>query len=168
MIPIKFDIYRAALGHKFSDDGSEKAHDLLKEFVAHLGKPLIGEHVRCLGWIDLLAKKRIRKTAQGLDRILENTIEEHIKAQRDAPRDDKYRDQRGGGDLVDILLNIQDNNEEIGFSLSRNSIKAIILVLYSLLNLRVSHLSVVTTYFFQKTVNYNITLTSTSSLALIV
>jgi hypothetical protein len=120
--------YRIALGHRFSDDGSEKAHGLLKEFISHLGKPLIGEHVRCLCWLDLLTKKRIRKTAEGLDSFLENTIEEHVKAPRDDLRDDKYRDQREGSDFVGVLLNIQEKDEELGISLSRNNIKAIILV----------------------------------------
>jgi hypothetical protein len=40
-------------------------------------------------------------------------------------RDGKYKE---GGDLVDVLLNIQENDEELGVSLSRNNIKAIILV----------------------------------------
>ncbi|KAF3328707.1 putative cytochrome P450 superfamily protein [Carex littledalei] len=34
-------------------------------------------------------------------------------------------------DLVDLLLNIQDNDEEMGISLSRNNIKAIILDLFA-------------------------------------
>jgi cytochrome P450 len=90
----------------------------------HLGKPLIGDHVRCLGLLDRLTKSRIRKTAKGIDNFLENTIEDHVKARRNA----KYEDNREGSDLIDVLLNIQDNDEELGVSLSRNNIKAIILV----------------------------------------
>ncbi|KAF3335441.1 cytochrome P450 71A1-like protein [Carex littledalei] len=35
-----------------------------------------------------------------------------------------------GSDLIDVLLNVQENDEEIGVSLSRNNIKAIILDMF--------------------------------------
>ncbi|KAF3319892.1 cytochrome P450 71A1-like protein [Carex littledalei] len=35
-----------------------------------------------------------------------------------------------GSNLVDVLLNVQENDEEIGVSLSRNNIKAIILDMF--------------------------------------
>ncbi|KAJ3701047.1 hypothetical protein LUZ61_004752 [Rhynchospora tenuis] len=122
-------VCRAALGHKFSDDGTSKAHNLLKDFTVHLGTTLVGEHVPCLGWYDWLTgiKKRMRKTAEGLDSFFESIIEEHVKVKSDGLEDGKYGDEMEGRDLVDILLNIQENGDEIGVSLSRNNIKAIIL-----------------------------------------
>ncbi|KAJ4765651.1 hypothetical protein LUZ62_076026 [Rhynchospora pubera] len=126
-------VCRAALGQKFSDDGTSKAHSLLKEFITHLGTTLVGEHVPCLGWYDWLTgiKKRMRKTAEGLDSIFESIIEEHVKAKRDGLEDDKYGDEMEGRDVVDILLNIQENGDDIGVSLGRNNIKAIILDMFA-------------------------------------
>jgi cytochrome P450 len=94
------------------------------EFSVHLSKSLIGDHVRCLGWLDQLTKRRIRKTAKDIDSFLESTIEDHVKEKRNA----KYKDRREGSDLIDVLLNIQENDEQLGVSLSRNNVKAIILV----------------------------------------
>ncbi|XP_078182837.1 cytochrome P450 71A1-like [Carex rostrata] len=125
-------ISRATLGHKFSDKGWDKTHGLLKQLSAHLGTTLVGENVPCLAWLDWLlgSKKRMRKTAEGLDSFLENTIDENMKAKGDDFRDGKDGDRMEGSNLVDVLLNVQENYEEIGISLSRNNIKAIILDMF--------------------------------------
>ncbi|XP_078174665.1 cytochrome P450 71A1-like isoform X2 [Carex rostrata] len=126
-------ICRATLGRKLSDDGSDKAHGLLMQFSAHLGTILMEENVPCLRWLDWLrgTKKRMRKTAEGLDSCLENAIDEHLKAKRDDLGDGKCKDPIEVSDLVDVLLNIQENDKEIGISLSRNNIKAIILDMFA-------------------------------------
>ncbi|XP_078175103.1 cytochrome P450 71A1-like [Carex rostrata] len=126
-------VCRVTLGHKFSDDGWNKTHSHLKHFVAHLGTTLVGENVPCLGWLDWLlgSKKRMRKTAEGLDSFLENAIDKHEKEKRDDLRDGIHKDQMEGSDLIDVLLNVQENDTEIGVSLSRNNIKAIILDMFS-------------------------------------
>ncbi|KAJ4765648.1 Cytochrome P450 [Rhynchospora pubera] len=126
-------VCRAVLGFKLSGDGSSIAQSLLKDFIIYLGTTLVGEHVPCLGWLDWLTgiKKRIRKTAEGLDSFFESVIEEHVKARRYGLEDGKYGDQMKERDLVDILLNIQENSDEIGVSLSRNNIKAILLDMFS-------------------------------------
>ena len=67
-------------------------------------------------------------TAEGLDSFLENTIDENMKAKGDDFRDGKDSDRMEGSNFVDVLLNVQENDEEIGISLSRNNIKAFILV----------------------------------------
>ncbi|KAJ4818342.1 hypothetical protein LUZ62_030908 [Rhynchospora pubera] len=122
-------VCRAAFGHKFSDDGTSKAHNLLKDFSAYLGKTLVGEHVPCLGWYDWSTgiKKRMRKTAEGLDSFIESIIEEHVKVKREGLEEGKYEDEMEGRDLIDIMLNIQGNCVDTGVSLGRNNIKAIIL-----------------------------------------
>ena len=91
---------------------------------------LAEENLACLGWLDwvLGSKKRMRKTAEGLDSFIENTIDENMKAKGDDFRDGKDSDRMEGSNFVDVLLNVQENDEEIGISLSRNNIKAIILV----------------------------------------
>ncbi|KAJ4752502.1 Cytochrome P450 [Rhynchospora pubera] len=126
-------VCRAALGFKLSDDGSNRAHSLLKDFILYLGTTLVGEHVPCLGWLDWLTgiKKRMRKTAEGLDSFFETIIEEHVKAKTDSLEDVKYGDQMEGSDLIDVLLNIKENDDDIRVSLSRNNIKAIILDMFA-------------------------------------
>ncbi|XP_078174667.1 cytochrome P450 71A1-like [Carex rostrata] len=126
-------ICRATLGYKFSDDGSDKAYSLLTQFSVHLGTILVGENLPCLGWLDWLlgSKKRMRKTAEGLDNFLESAIDEHLTAKRDNLGDGENGVPMEVSDLVDVLLTIQDNDEEIGISLSRNNIKAIILDLFA-------------------------------------
>ncbi|KAJ4794508.1 hypothetical protein LUZ62_045754 [Rhynchospora pubera] len=126
-------ICRSALGHKFSDDGTSKAHSLLKDFSVQFVTTLIGEHMPFLGWYDWLTgiKKRMRKTAEGLDSFFESIIEDHVKAKGDALEYGKCRDEMEGRDLVYILLNIQENDDDIRVPLSRTNIKAILLDMFA-------------------------------------
>lgn len=68
---------------------------------------------------------KARKVAKDFDDFLEGVVEEHV-----SNKDKSYEEQ----DLVDILLDVQRENET-GFSLQRDTIKAVILVNFLLISI---------------------------------
>lgn len=112
-------------------DRGRRAREVLTDFQTLLGTVPVGELLPWLGgWVDAARglEGRIRRTFQALDGLLEKVIDEHRR-----PRN---RDDDGGGgvdrrDFVDVLLDVHNKDEEHGFQLQTNEIKAIILDMFA-------------------------------------
>ncbi|KAJ3694561.1 hypothetical protein LUZ60_010041 [Juncus effusus] len=124
-------VCRAVLGQKYSAHETNHFHELISEFVELLGTSPLGDMVPWLGWVDWLSglKRRAQKNAQGLNKFLENVIEDHLKTKRDETG--FGGEMESGSDLVDVLLNINETDKEIGVPLTRDNIKAIILDMFA-------------------------------------
>ncbi|KAK1436711.1 hypothetical protein QVD17_02493 [Tagetes erecta] len=118
-------ICRAALGRKH---GGEKFKELFANFVELLGVFSVGDYIPWLSWVDWLNGYDVRavKIAGEFDEFLEGVIEEHVERKREVSGDGDD-DQK---DFVDILLEIQNNNDA-GFVLERDTVKALILDVFT-------------------------------------
>ncbi|KAI3763174.1 hypothetical protein L1987_53625 [Smallanthus sonchifolius] len=92
-----------------------------------LGVFSFGNYIPTLSWIDRLSglEGQARKVAEDFDEFLEGVVEEHISDRRGLCAK-SIEDQ----DLVDILLDVQ-RDDVTGFSLQRDTIKAIILDIFA-------------------------------------
>ncbi|TVU22987.1 hypothetical protein EJB05_32712, partial [Eragrostis curvula] len=121
-------VSRAALGDEESargpyDEDRDRGRELKKvftEFQVLLATEPIGELLPWLGWVDALRglERKIQRTFQALDSVLEKVIDDHRRRQQD---DDHQ-------DFVDVLLDVNKNHEEYGIRFETNEIKALILV----------------------------------------
>ncbi|KAK4479375.1 hypothetical protein RD792_014887 [Penstemon davidsonii] len=117
-------VCRSALGKKYSEgEIGKKFLMLLQEFVDLLGSFSIGVFIPWLSWINRVNgfDARVDRVAKELDDFLEGVIEERMKF---SPS------EQNGENFVDILLDIYRNNTT-GVSIDRDSIKAIILDVFS-------------------------------------
>ncbi|OIT30640.1 PREDICTED: cytochrome P450 71A3-like [Nicotiana attenuata] len=118
-------ISRVALGRKYNEGGKGiNAKAVLDEFGDILGTFNVGDYIPWLEWVNKIngLDTKVDKVAKELDTFLENVIEEHIK-----------KGEYGAGeakDLVDVLLEIRNGNEK-GFPLQRDSLKALLLVIFA-------------------------------------
>ncbi|PHT53784.1 Cytochrome 71A4 [Capsicum baccatum] len=117
-------ICRAALGRIYNERGSEiDARAILEELLQLLGSFNVGDYIPWLEWVNKITglDTKVDKLAKKLDAFLESVIEEHIT------RNKKKECSTGEAkDFVDFLLEIQ-NGKDTGFSLRRDSLKAILL-----------------------------------------
>ncbi|OWM65398.1 hypothetical protein CDL15_Pgr008988 [Punica granatum] len=145
-------VCRAALGRKYNEDEAigRRFKNLLAEFVGLLGVFNVGDLIPSLGWINKLngSDKKVERVAKEFDDFLEQVVEEHVsklnkpyqQEERKYNNDDNNstrnnNDSDGDGDsdkkdFVDVLLEFQRDNLA-GFPLSKLSIKAIILDVFS-------------------------------------
>ncbi|GKE35281.1 cytochrome P450 [Tanacetum coccineum] len=110
-----------AMGRTY--DGSKLLH-ILDQFLGMLIVFNVGSFIPWLGWVDRLSGLvgRAEKNAKESDEFLESIIEEHVNKKRgDGSGSEEEQN------FIDILLDVQKDNT-MGFSLHRDSIKAIILV----------------------------------------
>nr|APU50916.1 cytochrome P450 71A1 [Fritillaria cirrhosa] len=108
------------VSRRFSDDEGRKKmiRRLIQEVSDHIGTFRVGDYIPYLGWVDafLGLDAQARMTAKEWDDVLEEAIE------------DKGNKSKGDGveDFVDVLLNLQ-KDPNVGFKLTRNSIKALLM-----------------------------------------
>ncbi|KAK1427678.1 hypothetical protein QVD17_16370 [Tagetes erecta] len=117
-------ICKVALGRTYS---GIKFKGLLRRLMHVLGVFSFGNYIPKLSWIDRLSglEDQARKVAKDFDDFLEGVVEEHVNNNRGV-YDKSYEDQ----DLVDILLDVQRQNQT-GFSLQRDTVKAVILNIFA-------------------------------------
>ncbi|KAK6795069.1 hypothetical protein RDI58_008522 [Solanum bulbocastanum] len=88
----------------------------------------IGEYIPWLKWVNKIngLDSRVKKVAKDMDAFLDSVIEERVI------RNNKGEYSTGEAkDFVDVLLEIQ-NGKETGFTLQRDSLKAILLAFLKL------------------------------------
>ncbi|KAK9734007.1 hypothetical protein RND81_04G107900 [Saponaria officinalis] len=119
-------ICRVAFGRKYSaTEGGVDFKKVLKEFEELLGRFRVGDCIPFLGWTNKLDgwDAKLDKVAKEYDLFLEYVLKEH-QDHRNRQNHSKIKD------LVDVLLDVQED-ETAGFPLERDSIKAIILNVFS-------------------------------------
>ncbi|KAH7528352.1 hypothetical protein FEM48_Zijuj05G0063500 [Ziziphus jujuba var. spinosa] len=120
-------ICRVALGKKYSrDENGKRFKELISELMKLLGGFYIGDCIPWLAWIHRVngLDKEVDKVAQEFDKFLDGVVEEH-ENKFDTKGFELNEDRM---DLVDVLLQIQRDDKMPGFSIDRESIKAVILV----------------------------------------
>ncbi|KAK6148272.1 hypothetical protein DH2020_019184 [Rehmannia glutinosa] len=123
-------VCRSAFGRKYSEgENGKKFVSLLKEFLVLLGTISIGTFIPCLSWIDRVNgfDARVDMVAKELDEFLEGVIRERMEKPLEQAAPDR---NKNGENFVDILLDIYLNNST-GVAIDRDSIKAIILDVFS-------------------------------------
>ncbi|RWW34233.1 hypothetical protein GW17_00000999 [Ensete ventricosum] len=118
-------ICRVAFGRKHIEEegGGTGVRALFSELITVLGAFPLRDFVPLLGWIDRLngLDARVRKTAIQFDAFIEKVLEEHERETHTKAA----RDDTSTMDFADILLS---SDAVDGIALSRDCIKAIILV----------------------------------------
>ncbi|XP_019167185.1 PREDICTED: cytochrome P450 71A3-like [Ipomoea nil] len=119
-------VCRVALGRKYSKEGGNGEKDfklLLGEFLELLGTFDVGEYIPWLAWVNRVngIDRRVEKAAKELDEFIDGVVEEHVGLKKE---------EGDGFDFVDILLDIQRENQ-IGFPIHRDSVKALVLDMFS-------------------------------------
>jgi hypothetical protein len=116
-------VSRAAFGNKCKDQ--EKFISVVKQSIKVAAGFNLGDLFPSAKWLQHVTglRPKLEKFQKQTDQILENIINEH--------KEEKYtkakHDQGELEDLVDVLLNYEDGSDQ-DFSLTKNNIKAIILV----------------------------------------
>ncbi|KAJ0765862.1 putative cytochrome P450 [Helianthus annuus] len=113
-------VCRVSLGKRY--DG-RNFKNLLERTMTVLGSFSVGSYIPSLRWVDKLSglEKKVDEVVKEFDEFLEGVIIEH---------EQKKEVGAQGPDLVDILLEIQRDNLT-GFSIERDTIKAIVMDLFS-------------------------------------
>ncbi|KAG5618031.1 hypothetical protein H5410_017855 [Solanum commersonii] len=117
-------ISRVALGRKYDEVNKSgmNAKAIIEKLLSLLGTFNIGDYIPWLEWVNRITglDTKVDKVAKELDIFLESVFEEHII------RNTKGEYHAGEAkDFVDVLLEIQ-NGKETGFSLQRDSLKALL------------------------------------------
>ncbi|XP_047330989.1 cytochrome P450 736A117-like [Impatiens glandulifera] len=125
-------VCRASFGRKY-DEGEKgrRFRRLLKEFLVVLGTVNAGDFLPWLSWINKLNgwDNRVDRVAKEMDDFLEEVVEEKMNQRKFEEIVDEDDDERKEG-FVDILLRIH-MSQETGVSIDRDSVKAIILDIFS-------------------------------------
>ncbi|KAM0937035.1 putative costunolide synthase [Dioscorea sansibarensis] len=104
-------ICRELFGKRFSDDGEcnrSEHHDLVLEWLS----------------VSLVYKESLRGASRRINDLFEREIEEHsLSLMNYQGRDDKEEE-----DFVDVLLKSQKDSTNLGFALTRDQIKGVLLV----------------------------------------
>ncbi|WOH10596.1 hypothetical protein DCAR_0730065 [Daucus carota subsp. sativus] len=116
-------VCRAALGKKFGRGEGDSHISLLSEItelLAHFSS--IGDYIPLLYWVDWLRglKGKVNKVALEVDAFLERVVRDH---QSTIASDNASTNK----DFVSILLEIQTQEKDTGFSIDKDCTKAIIL-----------------------------------------
>ncbi|KAJ0974867.1 hypothetical protein J5N97_016832 [Dioscorea zingiberensis] len=121
-------ICREVFGKRFSDDGEcnrSENHELVLEIIELMGGFSIGEFFPCLQyWLNMITglKQKLERSFKRMDELFEREIEEHCLI----PTDHQGHKE----DFVDVLLKLQKNSVDLGFSLTREHIKAILMNMF--------------------------------------
>ncbi|KAL1810375.1 hypothetical protein ACET3Z_027365 [Daucus carota] len=111
----------SAFGQKFSEgESGRQLRRLMKEFVSVLGGFDIGTYIPRLAWFSSLLGiyNKADAVAKEFDEFLERIVDEHVTKRERA---------EGAEDFVDVLLEIYEDKSITGYSIDRESIKAIVL-----------------------------------------
>jgi len=113
---------RAAFGKKFKDH--EKFISVITKITKVAAGFYIGDFFPSAVWLQHVTgmRHKLEKVHQEADQIMENIINEHKEAKSKAKGN-----EREAVDLVDVLLQYEDGSQQ-DFSLTRDNVKAIILV----------------------------------------
>lgn len=112
-------ISRSVLGFKYRELGNgQNLLQLLVDLMELLGIISIGDFIPWLNWIDRVRgfDARMVKVAAEMDEFLEDVIQQRVRYGRN-----------NGDSFIDILLEIHNRNKD-GDSISRNGIKALVMV----------------------------------------
>ncbi|XP_059655126.1 cytochrome P450 736A117-like [Cornus florida] len=126
-------VCRIALGVKYSERGDKKLKELFGEFMELLGVFDVGDYIPWLAWLNHLngLNAKVERVANELDKFMEAVVEEHIDSQLRKSNGGTNVEDEGDKDFVDVLLRIQRENMSTDFPLNRDSIKAIILDMFT-------------------------------------
>ncbi|KNA16958.1 hypothetical protein SOVF_084350 [Spinacia oleracea] len=123
-------VCRVAFGRKYSENQESDIDfkEVLKEFVELLGVFNVGDFIPWLAWVNRFngMDARLEKVAKRFDLLLEGILKEH--SDRHNQTKNSNENENEAKDFVDVLLQVQKENSA-GFSLERDSIKALILFL---------------------------------------
>ncbi|XP_021863518.2 cytochrome P450 736A117 [Spinacia oleracea] len=121
-------VCRVAFGRKYSENQESDIDfmEVLKEFVELLGVFNVGDFIPWLAWVNRFngMDARLEKVAKRFDLLLEGILKEH--SDRHNQTKNSNENENEAKDFVDVLLQVQKENSA-GFSLERDSIKALIL-----------------------------------------
>ncbi|KAH7652950.1 Costunolide synthase protein [Dioscorea alata] len=125
-------ICRQVFGKRFSDDGQynrSKLHDLVMEAVELMGGFSVGDSFPCLGWLSVITgfQGKIERNFKRMDEFFEGEIEEHCLS---LMNDQGVHDDQEQEDFLDALLKSQKDSANLGFSLTRDHIKAILMDMF--------------------------------------
>jgi len=123
-------VCKCTLGRKYEGEGNVK--ELARKVMIYLQAFAVGDYFPSLGWIDVLSGKirEFKETFRELDTLFDQVIEERLALKKKMKN--KQFKKKG---FVDILLQLQEGGM-LGFELSNNDIKALLMVL----SLSLSHL----------------------------
>ncbi|KAL8118415.1 cytochrome P450 736A117-like isoform X2 [Apium graveolens] len=113
----------SAFGRKFSEgESGRQFRRMMKEFVSLLGGFDVGTYIPQLAWFGTVTGlyNKVDAVAKEFDEFLERIVDEHISTS-------KREKVEGAEDFVDVLLQIYNDKSITGFSIDRESIKAIVL-----------------------------------------
>jgi cytochrome P450 len=118
----------SARGLYVDGDKGRVLRKVFTDFNELLGTAPLGELLPGLGWVDAVkgTEGKIRRTFEALDGVLEKVIDDH-RRRRQAGRQ-KGEDSDDHRDFVDVLLDVNETDNEVGIRLDTIEIKAIILV----------------------------------------
>ncbi|KAL3342790.1 hypothetical protein AABB24_026701 [Solanum stoloniferum] len=117
-------ISRVAIGRTYNEGESGiDLKTLLEETLMLVGTFNVGDYIPWLKWLNKIKglDTKVKKVAKDLDAFLESVIEERVIRNKKA----EYSVGEAK-DFVDVLLEIQ-NGKETGFTLQRDSLKALLL-----------------------------------------
>ncbi|GMN56898.1 hypothetical protein TIFTF001_026011 [Ficus carica] len=120
-------ICRVVLGRKYGGEGEVGGFkELLGEFMRLLGSFSVGDFIPWLWWVNRIngLDSRVERVAEAFDEFLDGVVDQHLEDSR------KFIKGEEGKDVVDVLLGIQEDSEKDGFSMDRDSIKAVILDMF--------------------------------------
>ncbi|KNA16969.1 hypothetical protein SOVF_084440 isoform C [Spinacia oleracea] len=130
-------ICRAAFGRKYSSnhEGGIDFRELVNEAMELLLVFSLGEFIPLLSWVDRVRglDSRVENVAKKLDEFLETVVQDHQSPQKSSKKSlssESDDDGNNGKNFVDILLEYQRENKD---ALEMDSIKAVLLVILSLL-----------------------------------
>lgn len=144
-------IYRAAFG-SCSKEGQDEFISILQEFSKLFGAFNIADFVPCLRWIDPQGfNARLVKARGALDGFIDKIIDEHVEKKNNIMGDCGGDEIYEGSDMVDELLafysdeakvNNESDDLQNSIKLTRDNIKAIIMVCIFYLNILVFSFSI--------------------------
>ncbi|KAK1271897.1 Cytochrome P450 71A1 [Acorus gramineus] len=119
-------VCRVAFGRKFDGGAKNRFHAMLTEFLVLLGTFDVGDFIPSLAWVSGLNgfNARVKKCFEEFDTFFERVIDEHVQHGRDSGGVE-------GGNILDVLLALQNDDPSVGVVLSRDSIKALILDMFA-------------------------------------
>ncbi|XP_057433652.1 cytochrome P450 71D11-like [Lotus japonicus] len=118
---------KAAFGKKYEEQ--EEFVTAAKQLMKLGGGFSIGDLFPSAKWLQSISgmRPKLEKMHQIVDKILENIINDHKETR---PREKEALNE-AEEDLIDVLLKFEDRNNDMGFRLTSNNIKAIILDIFS-------------------------------------
>ncbi|KAM0937043.1 putative premnaspirodiene oxygenase [Dioscorea sansibarensis] len=124
-------ICREVFGKRFSDDGEcnrSEHHDLVLEMVELMGGFFLADFFPSFKWLSVVTglQRKLERNFERINDLFEREIEEHsLSLTNYQGRDDKEEE-----DFVDVLLKSQQDSTNLGFALTRDQIKGVLLNMF--------------------------------------